>query len=115
MKYIGRCHCKKVHYEVDFELGEVISCNCSHCQIKGLLLVFVPEDKFVLISGENSQTSYRFNKKTINHLFCKTCGVESYATAKNDEGKEMVAINVRCLDGIDLESLTLKKFNGKDW
>ncbi len=79
--------------------------------MKGLLLNFIDKDKFKLLKGSEDLTEYNFNKKTIRHLFCKHCGVESYG-----EGVTFpkVAINVRCLDGIDLDSLTLTPFNGKD-
>jgi hypothetical protein len=115
MKYIGTCHCKKVSYEVDFEIDKVISCNCSHCQIKGLLLVFVSSDVFTLNKGINDLTSYTFNKKIIDHLFCKHCGVESFAKGKNKEGGDIVAINVRCLEGVDLEKLNVAHVDGKSW
>jgi hypothetical protein len=115
MKYKGYCHCKKVSYEVDLEIGKVISCNCSHCQIKGLLLSFVSADAFTLISGAEDLTSYRFNKKVIDHLFCKHCGVESFSKGKDKEGKDTVAINVRSLEGLTLEELDIMKFDGKSW
>lgn len=115
MKYTGACHCKKVSYEVNYELGEVISCNCSHCQIKGLLLAFTPSETFTLLKGENDLTSYKFNKKVIDHLFCKHCGVESFARGKDPEGKEVIALNVRSFDNVDIESLTIVKVDGKNW
>lgn len=110
--YTGGCHCGAVRYEVETDLEKVLVCNCSHCQAKGLLLSFVDKDKFKLLSGEEVLTDYRFNKKSIRHLFCKICGVESFA-----EGVTFpkASINVRCLDGIDLESLTLTPYNGKDY
>jgi hypothetical protein len=115
MKYQGACHCKKVSYEVDLEIDKVISCNCSHCQVKGLLLVFSKADAFTLLSGEHDLTSYMFNKKVINHLFCKYCGVQSFSRGKNKEGEDTVAINVRCLEGVDVDTLTLMKVDGKSW
>ena len=36
-----------------------------------------------------------------HHLFCKTCGIRSYAMGKGPHG-DMVAINVRCLDDVDV-------------
>ena len=78
--YKGGCHCGKVAYEVTADLSKpVISCNCSICGRKGTLLSFVPSDDFKLLSGEDSLTSYRFNRKVIDHLFCSTCGVTSFA------------------------------------
>jgi hypothetical protein len=110
-KYSGGCHCGSVRYEVETDLNKVLICNCSHCSKHGLLLNFVDKDKFKLMSGKEQMTEYFFNKRTIRHLFCKICGIESYA-----EGVTFpkAAINVRCLDGVDLDSLKLTPFNGKD-
>lgn len=80
-KYTGGCHCGKVAYEVSANLDNVISCNCSICQKRGLLLTFVPPEQFVLQKGdEKALTDYQFNKKVIHHMFCPECGVESFAT-----------------------------------
>lgn len=109
--YTGGCHCGAVKYEVTTDLAEVLQCNCSHCSKKGMLLNFVDKDKFKLISGKENLGEYQFNKKQIRHYFCKTCGVQSFA-----EGVTFpkACINVRCLDGVDMDKLTLKPFNGKD-
>lgn len=115
MKYTGACHCKKVSFEVELGLDNVISCNCSHCQMKGLLLTFTPAENFTLLTGENQLTSYLFNKKVIEHLFCKDCGVQPFAKGKDKEGKETIAINVRCLDNIDIPTLKLHLVDGKSW
>lgn len=79
--------------------------------------MFLPTNQLTIISGEageNSQTEYLFNKKTITHLFCKTCGVEVYTRSQMD-GKEMSAVNVRAIDDFDTSSLTINKFKGKDY
>jgi hypothetical protein len=114
-KYTGGCHCGKVRYEVVSDLAKVISCNCSHCSKRGLLLTFVPNDQFKLLSGKDDLSEYLFNTKKIRHLFCRTCGIESFATGEGPGGAEMAAINVRCLDGVDAAALTLTPFNGKDY
>lgn len=114
-KYSGSCHCQAVTFEVDMELGEVLSCNCSHCSKKGFLLAFVPQEQLNILSGEENLTEYRFNKKMIAHLFCKTCGIQGFSRAELPDGKKMSAINVRCLDGVDVDTLTIKKVDGKDF
>ena len=58
--------------------------------------------------------SYQFNKRVIHHLFCSQCGVASFARGRGPDGKEMVAINVRCLDGVDVASLKLTPYDGKN-
>ncbi|MBX3190528.1 MAG: GFA family protein [Labilithrix sp.] len=110
--YTGGCHCKNVRYEVKATLDGIITCNCSICAMKGLLLTFVPRDAFKLLAGEDATQDYQFHRKTIHHLFCKTCGVSSYAHGEGPNGP-MTAINVRCLDDVDIGALALKPFDGK--
>jgi hypothetical protein len=41
--------------------------------------------------------------------------VQSYARGTSlRTGNEMVAINIRCLDGVDPESFPVKKFDGRN-
>ncbi|MGE3146458.1 MAG: GFA family protein [Pseudorhodoplanes sp.] len=109
----GGCHCGQVRFETTADLSQVIACNCSICTRRGFLWSFVPPDRFKLRSGEDSLTEYRFNKKVIQHLFCADCGVESFARGVAPDGKPMVAINVRCLDGIDPATLKTAPFDGR--
>jgi hypothetical protein len=111
--YGGGCHCGKVRYEVTADLSRVISCNCSICSKKGLLLTFVKPDQFTLRSGQDALTDYQFNKKRVHHFFCPACGTQSFATGTAADGQPMYAINVRCLDGVDVSTLTLTPFDGK--
>lgn len=111
--YTGGCHCQKVRYEVDTDLEYVISCNCSMCSKRGWLLTFVPTTSFRLLTDESELTAYKFNKHLINHLFCSTCGTASFGRGSDGKGNEMASINVRCLDDVDLEALTITPFDGK--
>lgn len=115
MTYTGGCHCGKVRFEVETDLGMVIECNCSHCAKKGFLLTFVPADAFRIDTDENDLIEYRFNKKLIAHLVCPVCGVQSYGRGKNKEGADTVAVNVRCLDEVDITSLSITPFDGKNF
>jgi hypothetical protein len=110
--YKGSCHCGAVAYEVELELGKVIACNCSMCGKSGTLLAFVPVDKFELKSGEDSLTDYTFNKHAIIHNFCKKCGIKSFARGKKPDGTAMVAINARCLEGVDVFKLDVQQYDG---
>lgn len=112
--YTGGCHCGKSRYEVSTDLAQVITCNCSHCEKRGLLLTFVPPERFKLVAGEDKAlTKYQFNKKVIDHLFCPECGVESFARGSTPDGRSMYAINVRCLDGVELSKLALTSVDGR--
>jgi hypothetical protein len=111
--YEGSCHCQKVRYRVTTDLQQVISCNCSMCSRSGTLLSFVGTDQFQLLSGEGDLTDYQFNTKNIHHVFCSSCGIKSFARGKGPDGKPMCAINVRCLDGVDIGKLKITEVDGK--
>ncbi len=111
--HTGGCHCGAVRYRVQMDLSQpVISCNCSICGKTGTMLAFVPADSFTLEKGEESLTDYTFNRAVIHHLFCKVCGVRSFARGAGPQGPA-VAINTRCLDDVDLTKLTVQHFDGK--
>lgn len=112
--YTGSCHCGLVRYEVKLDLSKpVLSCNCSMCARAGTLLAFVGPDAFVQQSGQNALSTYKFNHHVIDHLFCSTCGIKAFARGTTPDGKAMVAINVRCLEGVDLDALNVTKVDGK--
>jgi hypothetical protein len=112
--YTGSCHCGRVRYDVTTDLTQVMECNCSHCTRKGFLLTFVAPGQFVLHTGEQYLSDYQFNKKIIHHLFCRTCGVEPFARGKMPDGSAAVAVNVRCLEGVDVSALKPMPFDGRN-
>ena len=111
--YSGGCQCGKVRYQVQADIGEVISCNCSRCGKWGALLSAVPASDFKLTAGDGAMTEFQFNKHLVHHPFCSTCGIQSFASGKGPGGKDMVMINVRCLDGVDPEQFKVMKFDGR--
>jgi len=109
----GGCHCGAVRYHVELDLDRpAITCNCSICRRTGTLLSFVPADKFTLEKGEEHLTDYLFHHQVIHHLFCKTCGVRSFARGVGPDGTPMVAVNVRCLDNIEIDQIPTQRFDG---
>jgi hypothetical protein len=113
MIYKGSCHCGKIALEVEGELTGAMACNCSICSRKGSLLWFVPRDKLRLLTSEEDVSTSTFNKHAIRHHFCQTCGIHPYAEAVDRKGNPMAAINVRCLDGVDLGSVPVNNFDGR--
>lgn len=110
----GSCHCGAVAFTAEVDLAEMMACNCSMCGRSGTILNFIPEDAFTLEKGEDQLTDYLFNKEHIHHTFCKTCGIKPFAKGTSPEGVSMVAVNVRCLDGIDTNELEPQKVDGKN-
>jgi hypothetical protein len=111
--YRGSCHCGAVTYTAQSApITGAMSCNCSICRRAGALLAFVPATAFTLDSGDDALTSYKFNKHVIDHVFCKSCGIKSFAHGKGRDGTAMVALNVRCLDGVDIDKLQIQHVDG---
>ena len=113
MNYKGSCHCGRVGIEVEGELGGAVSCNCSMCQRKGMLMWFVPRYALQLRTPEGSASTYTFNKHVIKHRFCPVCGIHPYAEGKDAKGNATAAINLRCLEDIDLDAIPVRKFDGR--
>ncbi len=111
--YEGGCHCGAVRYRVTLALEQAITCNCSICQKTGTTLTFAPAARFTLLSGEDALTDYQFGKKRIHHLFCRHCGIRSFSRASGKDGQPVIAVNVRCLDGVDLAAIPTKQHDGR--
>ena len=113
MRYRGSCHCGQVAFEVEGTLTGAMACNCSICQRKGSLLWFVPRQQFTLSTPDANAATYLFNKHLIRHRFCRNCGIHPYAEGLDPKGNAMAAINVRCLEGIDLDAVPVTHYDGR--
>lgn len=112
-RFEGSCHCGRVAYEVEADLDRTVVCNCSWCQRRGSILTFAPATAFTLKKGEDALTEYRFHTQKIQHLFCENCGIESFARGAMPDGTATVAVNVRCLAGVEPAELKPTLFDGR--
>lgn len=113
MPYSGSCHCGAVTFDVAADApGTAMRCNCSHCRRKGLLLSFVPANSFTVTAGEWALSDYLFNRRAITHRFCKTCGCQPFSRGTAPDGTETVAVNLRCVPAIDLDTLEIQNVDG---
>lgn len=103
--YHGSCQCGAVAYDVEADLDTMVACNCSMCGRSGAVWTFTPAAKFQLRSGEAKLTDYQFHKHIVHNLFCSVCGIKSFSRGVDKDESEIVAINVRCLDGVDVHAL----------
>jgi hypothetical protein len=113
MKHVGSCHCGGIRFEVEGEIGGALECNCSICLRKGSLLWFVPRESLRLLTPEDKAASYTFNKHVIRHRFCPTCGIHPYGEGVDPQGHAMAAVNLRCIEGIDLATIPVQHFDGR--
>lgn len=114
VEHRGRCHCGAVKFYVRAprELSAV-RCNCSICQMSGVLHLLVPGDKLSIECGEEFLTTYQFNKNIARHTFCRVCGVRPfYRPRSNPTG---FSVNIRCLDKRTIESIRTDDFDGEHW
>ena len=109
----GSCHCGRIKFDVDGLIDSALSCNCSICQRKGSLLWFVPRASLRLLTPESDTARYTFNKHVIQHVFCPVCGIHPYGEGKGPHGEEMAAINIRCIEDIDLGAVPVHHYDGR--
>jgi hypothetical protein len=91
----------------------VTECNCSICAKSAYLHLVVPKERFRLLAGEESLTTYTFNTGVAKHFFCKVCGIKSFYVPRSDP--EGVSVNARCLDPGTVTSMEVKPFDGRNW
>jgi len=108
----GSCHCGRIAYTLEEDPVEAIECNCSICRRKGYLLAFSTPDKFTLLTPREEIAVYTFGSHNIRHQFCKSCGCAPFGEGTGPGGQAMVAVNLRCTDGLDLAALSIKPFDG---
>jgi hypothetical protein len=109
--YRGACHCGAVQFQIEAEITDIYTCDCSLCAKKNALMTTVSEDKFALIAGEDKLTLYQWNTKVARHYFCSACGI--YPFHRKRSMPDHYGINVRCLEGFDASSSAARRADGK--
>lgn len=110
----GGCHCGRVRFEVEAPATIAAHiCNCSICSMTAYVHLIVPKSRFRLLAGEADLETYTFNTEVARHHFCRVCGVKSfYVPRSNPDG---FSVNVRCLQPDTIESVTIDRFDGREW
>jgi len=79
----------------------------------GYLHWIVPREDFQLRTRWEDLALYSFGSHTAKHFFCRHCGITSfYLPRSHPDG---VSINARCVEGLELESLVIEDFDGRNW
>ena len=115
----GSCHCGKVRYEVDLDLGAGTGrCNCSICGKSRFWGAMVKPHAFRLLAGKEDLSDYQFGSKSGHHVFCKHCGVRSFGHGNVEAiGGEYYSVNVACLDDLDqseMAALQIQFMDGRN-
>ena len=119
--YSGSCHCGRARFEVDLDLDHVRVCDCSICKRRGALIHRVPEEALRTLTPLDELTRYQWHTLTAEDYFCPTCGILPFRRPRTRTPGEAMqgmalftgwGINVRCLDGVDLDSIPIKRVFG---
>ncbi|MGB6190241.1 MAG: GFA family protein [Aeromonas molluscorum] len=97
--FSGSCHCGAVQFEIDTDLPELTTCDCSICARKNALMVKVHETSMRVLSGMESLTTYQFHTNTAQHYFCSVCGI--YPFHRKRVTPDYFGVNVFCLEDFD--------------
>ena len=111
--YKGSCHCGAIEFEVSLELHTVTECNCSICFRKGGLYVPAEPHQLRILRGKGTLALYQFGAKVAKHYFCKRCGIHPFHRPRIAPARW--AVNVRCLEGVDVARLKHVLFDGQNW
>ena len=109
----GGCHCGRIAFRFTGEIEAAEVCNCSICHMKAYVHYYVPRDRFELQTPEADYSIYQFNTRVARHHFCPVCGVAPFYVPRSDPDE--IDVNLRCVEGIDLDAITITTFDGRHW
>jgi hypothetical protein len=119
--YQGSCHCGAVRFEVEAEIDHVRECDCSICRRRGALNFRVPRGALRILTPIDAMAVYRWGSMTGEDYFCRTCGIMPFRKPGALTAKERAAdrpefhgwaINVRCLEDVDVDRLPRHRIEG---
>jgi hypothetical protein len=92
------------------ELDHVRVCDCSICKKRGALNHRVEESQLRINIPLDELGLYEWRTKVAKDYFCPVCGILPFR--RPSDAPEIWTVNVRCLEGVELESIPIKKVFG---
>ena len=111
--HTASCQCGNVAIEAEGTIEGALACTCSMCARRASLLWFVPRANVRFKTPESAAGTYLFNKHVIKHRFCPACGIHVFGEGTDPKGNAVAAVNLRCVENIDLAALPVQHFDGK--
>jgi hypothetical protein len=106
----GSCHCQAIQFEIDTDVSEITTCDCSICRRKNALMVKIHESSMRILVGEEFLTIYQFHSNTAEHYFCNVCGI--YPFHRKRVTPDYFGVNVFCLENFDLKGIPVRATGG---
>jgi hypothetical protein len=106
---------------MEAEIDHVRVCDCSICRKRGALNHRIPKENLHLLTPWEDLVLYQWGSRTAKDFFCPTCGILPFRRPSDPTAEEILegtqpfdgwAVNVRCLEGVDLEAIPIKKIHG---
>ena len=93
----GACHCGAVRFQVRLSCGLASArrCDCSYCGMRGAVVASAAAEDLVVLAGQESLSTYRFNSLVAEHHFCARCGI--YTHHRRRSNPSQFGVNVACL------------------
>ena len=109
----GGCHCGRVRFacEAPAEI-EVQDCNCSICRKSGYRHLVVPKQRFTLLAGADSLSSYR-SARSPSISSARSCGIKSFYAPRS--APDCYSVNALCLDPGTVTAETVVALDGAGW
>ena len=93
-------------------MPEFTTCDCSICEMRGAIMVKVPEADLTILRGREALKLYQWNMHIARHFFCSRCGI--YVFHNKRAAPDHYGVNVRCLTDVSLADAPLRATDGKD-
>jgi hypothetical protein len=120
----GSCHCGAVRFRFESEpIAGGVVCNCSICTRKGAVVsAYYRAASVEILAGGEHLRDYRFGDRDVMHHFCGTCGIHPFIEVASVPPDYTGAarpgdfrINLRCVDGIDVDALAITRIDGRSY
>lgn len=109
---IATCHCEAVKIEVLESPESLTQCNCSICRRYGALWAYYTVASATVVYQSTAVSTYRWNDKVIDFIFCNTCGCLTHYEAINKIGEYRIAVNARMMAPAEIEGIEIRAFDG---
>ncbi len=92
------------------DLDHVRVCDCTLCRKRGALNHRVNDSDLRILTSLDDMTLYQWHTRTARDYFCASCGILPFRRPRT--APEMWTVNVRCLDGVDLDAIPVSRVHG---
>lgn len=130
MTLTATCHCGATRIDILKAPEGGRTCNCTYCHRVGAVWAYFATGEVTIHSSTHDRT-YSASGGLNQHHFCGHCGSNTHgdspdwASAYNADGtpkgeagvvpeQRIVAINMRMVDGFDLNSLPVEALDGRN-